>query len=79
MSCIVVFLIEIVSFLTCTVGKISVLEKIVLRFHSKARIYFKEVGKNENTLKDVSQMYHRVYHRRKIKNFILPVEDFNED
>ena len=27
MSCIVVFLVEIVSFLTCTVGKISVLKK----------------------------------------------------
>ena len=39
----------------------------------------KEVGKNENTFKDVSQMYHRVYHRRKSKNFILPVEDFKED
>ena len=33
----------------------------------------------KKTLKSVSQMYHRVYQRRKIKNFKLPVEEFNED
>ena len=38
-----------------------------------------EVGKNINTFDIVSKMYHRVYQRRKIKNFILPVGEFNED
>ena len=45
----------------------------------KARYYFDYVGKNVNTFIIVSKMYHRVYQRRKIKNFVLPVGEFNED
>ena len=45
----------------------------------KARYYFDEVGKNINTFDIVSKMYHNVYQRRKIKRFVLPVGEFNED
>ena len=42
MSCIVVFLVEIVSFLTCTVGKISVLKKQSRDFIQKQEFTLKK-------------------------------------
>ena len=46
--------------------------KIVMRFHS-------ESSKNPNTFDSVLKMYHRMYQKREIKKFVLPVEEFNED
>ena len=48
-------------------------------YYKKNRFYFNQVGKNVNTFHIVSKMYHRVYHSRQIKNFVLPVGEFNED
>ena len=45
----------------------------------KTRDCLDQVGKNVYTFDIVSKMYHRVYLRRKIKNFVLPVGEFNED
>ena len=45
----------------------------------KTRYYLDSVGKNVSTFDIVPKMYHRVYQRRKIKKFVLPVGEFHKD
>ena len=45
----------------------------------KTKYYLDYVGKNVHTFVIVPKIYHRVYQRRKIKKFVSPVGEFDED